>query len=102
MKKSYLLPALMIFALSFLTAPVSAAPASAAAGINAAASTASPLIMVQSKRSKHRAKRNYRRQHYTPGHRYRAAPRGWHRYRARPRDWNRRGCILVGPLWFCP
>lgn len=40
--------------------------------------------------------------HYRAGHRYRSAPHGWHRYHARPRDWQRRGCIIVGPMWFCP
>jgi len=40
--------------------------------------------------------------HYRPGYRYRSAPRGWHRYHARPRDWRTRGCVIVGPMWFCP
>lgn len=40
--------------------------------------------------------------HYRAGQRYRSAPRGWHRYHARPRDWQRRGCVIVGPVWFCP
>jgi len=40
--------------------------------------------------------------HYRPGHRYSSAPRGWHRYHARPRDWRNRGCVIVGPVWFCP
>jgi hypothetical protein len=39
---------------------------------------------------------------FTPGHRYHQAPSHWHRYHARPRDWRRRGCIIVGPVWFCP
>lgn len=39
---------------------------------------------------------------YRPGYRYRSAPRGWHRYHARPRDWRSRGCVIVGPVWFCP
>jgi Ni/Co efflux regulator RcnB len=42
------------------------------------------------------------RRRYAPGGRYRDAPRGWRRYGYRPRDWRRRGCILVGPIWFCP
>jgi len=40
--------------------------------------------------------------HYVPGRRYSTAPRGWHRYHARPGNWQRRGCIMVGPVWFCP
>lgn len=39
---------------------------------------------------------------YEPGSRIRQAPRGWHRYHARPRDWRDRGCVIVGPVWFCP
>jgi hypothetical protein len=39
---------------------------------------------------------------YEGGRRYREAPPHWHRYHRRPRDWSTRGCIVVGPLWFCP
>lgn len=39
---------------------------------------------------------------YVAGRRYGAAPRGWRRYRARPWNWRTRGCVVVGPLWFCP
>lgn len=42
------------------------------------------------------------RHHYRPGHRYAHAPRGWHRYPTRPAFWQTRGCVIVGPLWFCP
>lgn len=34
--------------------------------------------------------------------RYRRAPRGWRRYGSRPRGWRGRGCIVIGPLWYCP
>lgn len=33
--------------------------------------------------------------------RYRAY-RGWHRYSSRPYGWRGRGCVSVGPIWFCP
>jgi hypothetical protein len=39
---------------------------------------------------------------YRAGRRYREAPPHWHRYHRRPRDWHTRGCIVVGPIWFCP
>jgi hypothetical protein len=42
------------------------------------------------------------RSRYSPGHRYDRAPSHWHRYHSRPRDWRRRGCVIVGPIWFCP
>lgn len=43
-----------------------------------------------------------KRPHYNPGGHYAHAPQGWHQYRSRPGDWHNRGCILVGPFWFCP
>jgi hypothetical protein len=50
------------------------------------------------------ARRHVRRKtrRYVAGHRYRTAPHGWHRYHTRPGNWHTRGCILVGPVWFCP
>jgi hypothetical protein len=39
---------------------------------------------------------------FRPGGRYERAPSHWHRYHRRPHDWHRRGCIIVGPVWFCP
>lgn len=27
--------------------------------------------------------------------------RGWHRYHHRPWGWRNRGCVSVGPIWFC-
>jgi hypothetical protein len=29
------------------------------------------------------------------------AYRGWNRYNSRPRGWRNRGCVAVGPIWFC-
>lgn len=28
--------------------------------------------------------------------------RGWNRYSYRPYNWRTRGCVVVGPMWFCP
>jgi hypothetical protein len=42
------------------------------------------------------------RYRYAPGARLGAAPYGYRRYGARPYDWRTRGCIVVGPIWFCP
>ena len=100
MKTRYFLPALMVSAFAFMVAPASAAPVA-----NTAASTVSPLILAQgygSKEYHHSRQFKHRPPHYVPGHRYHAPPRGWHGYHARPRDWRTRGCILVGPVWFCP
>ncbi len=35
------------------------------------------------------------------GHRY-PHYRGWYRYNYRPYDWRTRGCVVIGPVWFCP
>jgi hypothetical protein len=43
------------------------------------------------------------RRRFTPGRRYDNAPPGWRRHgNRRPGDWRTRGCILAGPIWFCP
>jgi hypothetical protein len=34
--------------------------------------------------------------------RYRHAPPGWRRYGTRPWNWQGRGCVAIGPAWFCP
>lgn len=50
----------------------------------------------------HKHGRKHGHSHYKPGHKYKSAPKGWRRHGARPSDWQRRGCIVVGPVWFCP
>lgn len=49
-----------------------------------------------------RGERHRGRDHnYTAGRRYDRAPSHYRRHAYRPRDWESRGCILVGPAWFC-
>lgn len=48
-----------------------------------------------------RVRRHKRDRRYTPGRRYRSAPSHYRRYGRRPANWRSRGCILVGPVWFC-
>jgi hypothetical protein len=48
---------------------------------------------------KHHSGPNHR---YAPGSRHAKAPPHWRRYGARPQNWQSRGCVIVGPLWFCP
>jgi len=74
-----------------LAAPASAAPANALSAVSAPPS----LTLVQ-------YEPHHDRHHYIPGHRYHSAPHGWHRFDHRPDDWRVRGCVLVGPIWFCP
>ena len=66
--------------------------------------TSPDVIQVQRRDRDDDARRGRDDNHrFTPGRRYRESPPGWrrHGYR-RPGDWRTRGCILVGPLWFCP
>jgi Ni/Co efflux regulator RcnB len=117
----YLLPTLLLSVMPLAAA--SAIPAAPAQGFNEAATV--PVIQIQNRthaqprrhaqprghaqprrhsqprRHAHPAPRVHRHR-YAPGRHYRTAPRGWHRYSARPRNWRTRGCIIVGPLWFCP
>jgi hypothetical protein len=102
MKAIYLSAALLLSAFAF--SPASAAPATP---VQAAAVHSSLILAEYHPHAKRTVRRHVRRDvrrhvHYIPGHRYHAAPHGWHRYHARPYDWRTRGCILVGPIWFCP
>lgn len=45
-------------------------------------------------------KRNHWRKDHRHDRRY-DKYRGWNRYSHRPRGWRDRGCVAVGPVWFC-
>lgn len=87
--------------------PANALPASAA---NQASATAPQSIQLVNhkpghyKYGKKYGKKNYfgPKRHYRPGGHYSHAPKGWHRHSKRPAYWQTRGCIAVGPVWFCP
>ena len=100
MRATYLIPVLLLSLFAFSLA--SAAPAASLQGY----SVHSPVILAQyrpySHRSSHHSSRYSHHSHYVAGHRYRSAPHGWHRYHRRPGNWHTRGCVLVGPVWFCP
>ncbi len=100
--KSALIGAVTLLALAGTSA--TAAPVSKTPAPQAATQQSLPLLSIQ-----HRHRRDWRRhrynrhhRHFRPGWRYRSAPRHWRRYGHRPHDWRRRGCIIVGPVWFCP
>lgn len=46
--------------------------------------------------------RGYNRRNFSGNRGYRRAPRGWNRYSSRPRNYRSRGCIIIGPVWYCP
>ena len=92
-----------MIAAAALLSLASFAPASAAVSVPAAPQVADDVVQVQSG-ERRRSERGHdgHRHDYRPGRRYDRAPSHWHRHSHRPRDWRRRGCIIVGPLWFCP
>lgn len=99
MRAIYLAPLLLVSA--FAVSPASAAPiASQPAAIE------SPIVLAQAHRDRGpghgAAPRRGGPQRFVPGRRYGSAPHGWHRYGRRPGDWRTRGCVMVGPVWFCP
>jgi hypothetical protein len=62
------------------------------------------LVQFGQQKGHYRQKGQYRQRgarRYTPGRRYRSAPSHYRRYAHRPADWRSRGCIMVGPVWFC-
>ncbi len=61
------------------------------------------VVEVQNRRDRNRFDRGRNRgPQWVPGRRYDRPPPRWRRYGARPGDWRRRGCVTVGPVWFCP
>ena len=85
---------------------VSATPASAASVLPAttgAAIQAEGIVLAQyGPKKKHYGKKHHHRHKYRPGGRYSKAPPGWKRHYKRPSYWQTRGCVVVGPVWFCP
>lgn len=98
MKKSALVLSAILFG-SLFSGAANAAPLPSQAGIKDALATRS----VEDVRHRPGHVRKYRgHRHFHPGRRYRNAPGHWHRYSNRPYNWRTRGCIIVGPVWFCP
>jgi len=101
-----IVPAVAASFFAFAPAPASAvtpAPTAAALG----QTSGSMLLDVQywDRRDPRYRRGPPPRAHRGPPPRYRSydrPPRGWRRYQTRPRDWDRRGCAMVGPVWFCP
>lgn len=102
MKKTALALAILAFG-GLMSAGASAAPLSPASSVGVKHATFAEVEEVRyKKRGWHKQRnwnknRNYR--YYGERH-----PRyhGWYRYHARPYNWNTRGCVAIGPVWFCP
>jgi len=94
-----ILPAAAVSLLLAASSASAGVPASTLAGLTTPDSSG----IVQQVQHRHKGKRHRAHRHrYRAGGRYRSAPRGWRRYGARPYDWRTRGCVIVGPIWFCP
>jgi hypothetical protein len=78
-----------------VVSPASAVTPSAAVGHATVQTDGITPVQYKKKHYKHRHK-------YRPGGRYKHAPKGWRRYSSRPSFWQTRGCVVVGPVWWCP
>jgi len=88
-----------LFAVLAAAIPVSAASAMTVAKSQTVTSSTSIAHQADYKKGKTYHKR---KQQYRAGGHYSHAPSNWHRYNKRPGDWQRRGCVIVGPIWWCP
>lgn len=79
-----------------------AVPMSSASAIPAAMPGAVTSTLAVVHKTDYKKKSYHKRSRYTPGGHYNRAPSNWHRYHKRPRNWRSRGCITVGPIWWCP
>lgn len=84
-----------MLAAALLTAGATAAPA-------AVLPKTAPLVEAGNVLQVQRRDHDHDRRRWIPGRRYNAPPPRWHRHHVRPHDWRRRGCVIVGPVWFCP
>jgi len=94
--------ALSLAAAAIILATITSASAAPTAVSKSQLATSSVSSIVQIQHRRHAAPPHAQHRRYVPGRRYGSAPRGWHRHGARPGDWQRRGCVMVGPVWFCP
>ncbi len=98
----YLAPALLAGA--FLSSPASALPGSSASK-NLTSAIDPAVVQVNHNRNHRVVKKKvvvHKKVVYRPGGVYRTAPGGWRRVGARPAYWQTAGCVLVGPVWYCP
>jgi hypothetical protein len=68
-------------------------------------SVATDLLQVKSNKGSNKGKWHANKGHgnrYSNAHRYKSAPHGWKNYSYRPYRWAHRGCVVIGPVWYCP
>jgi Ni/Co efflux regulator RcnB len=100
-----MLKALMPAAIVSILAATSASAGPAASSLLQLKTVMPAYTMQAQDRDGNRERRGAHRQgrdhNYTAGPRYDRAPSHYRRHAYRPHDWQSRGCILVGPAWFC-
>ncbi|MEQ1719290.1 MAG: hypothetical protein ABL907_25435 [Hyphomicrobium sp.] len=95
-----LIPAALMSLITISSAGAQPGPAAITAAGHAETSN---LVLIQRQRDGNANPQHDNRQRYTPGRRYKNAPPGWnHHGNRRPGNWRQRGCVTVGPIWFCP
>jgi Ni/Co efflux regulator RcnB len=78
-------------------------PAAQTTGLTQSAASLLAQVQFRGDRPDGDMRRGDDRRRFTPGRRYDNAPPGWRRHgNRRPGDWRTRGCIMAGPIWFCP
>lgn len=100
MRQVIVLASALVLGTSVFATTASAAPA-LGKGLSVVAQSGNHVEFAQYRRKYKKRFRN-RRHRFKPGSRHSRAPGGWRRYKKRPSGWSRRGCIVVGPLWYCP
>jgi hypothetical protein len=84
------------------TQAATAAPLSKAAGATQGAVHADVIQIRDRNRNgiNDRRERRWDRQDWRKDRRY-YKYRSWNRYNSRPYNWRSRGCVALGPVWFC-
>lgn len=100
--KRLVLISLLALGTALGSSAASAAPATTSLG--GLSKSPSGIELVKYQRHGHYRRGHFRGHHYRGSRRHwrHNAYRGWHRYHSRPWNWRTRGCVVVGPIWFCP
>lgn len=95
-----ILAAIFVFGLASAAHAAPVSKPSASPNISASSDLVEIGKKYYKRKGKYRGPKYRGRNYYRGG--YRRAPRGWRSYSYRPYGWQRRGCIIVGPVWYCP
>jgi Ni/Co efflux regulator RcnB len=92
-----------VMAIGLASAAQAAPPTQKSFGIDASQSSGVTLVRDRDRdRRRHWRHRHHRGHWHGRRHWRHGPPRGWRRYSARPWNYRARGCVMFGPVWFCP